>query len=155
MPLVDVPKRFFLVKGKGDSIYSLNAFDLALLDAGVGNLNLVKVSSILPPNAVETPPQKFTPGELISIAYAYATSYVKGEIIAAAVAVAIPQNPELNGLIMEHSGAGTAKEIEEIVIHKAEIGMKLRNYAIKEIKSVSIEHTTLNAGAVFAGVVIY
>jgi len=155
MGLVDVPKRFFLVKGKGDAEYALNAFDLALLDAGVGNLNLIKVSSILPAAAIETEPFKFQPGELISIAYAYKTSHIKGEIIAAAVSVAIPQNPQHNGLIMEHSGAGTAKEIEEIVISKAEIGMKLRNYPIKEIKSVAVEHTTINNGAVFAGVVLY
>ncbi len=155
MAIVNVPSHYLLVAGKGDSEYALNAFDLALLDAGIGNLNLIRISSILPPNAKEIKSFQFSPGELISVAYAEKTSYIKGEIIAAAVAVAIPQNHQYNGLIMEHSGAGTAKEIEEIVINKAEIGMKYRNYEIKEIKSISVEHTTVNIGAVFAGVVIF
>jgi len=49
MAIVTLPSQFFMVAGKGDSEYALNAFDLALLDAGIGNLNLIKVSSILPP----------------------------------------------------------------------------------------------------------
>lgn len=155
MAIVNLPTRFFMVIGKGDSEYALNAFDLALLDAGIGNLNLIKVSSILPPDAREVKPVQFSPGELISIAYAEKTSHIKGEIIAAAVAVAIPQNKNQNGLIMEHSGAGTAKEMEEIVRNKAEIGMQYRNYKIKDIKSISIEHTTINIGAVIAGVVLF
>ncbi len=154
MAIKDIPTKFFLVAGKGDSEYRLNAFDMALLDAGVGNTNLVKLSSILPPRCREISPVKFNLGELISIAYASMISTIKGEIIAAAVAVAIPEDENLNGLIMEHSGPGTAEEIESIVRKKAELGMKYRNYKIKEIKSISIEHTTEDIGAVFAGAVL-
>ncbi|MBN1897501.1 MAG: arginine decarboxylase, pyruvoyl-dependent [Spirochaetes bacterium] len=155
MALVTLPQNYLIVAGKGESEYALNAFDMALLDAGVGNLNLIRVSSILTPGAKEVKSHSFSPGELISIAYAQKSSYIKGEIIAAAVSVAIPQDKKLNGLIMEHSGAGTAHEIEEIVRKKAELGMKYRNFKLKKIKSIAIEHTVENIGAVFAGVVIF
>src|SRR5262249_17098555 len=36
--------------GSAEGTTELNAFDNALLAAGIGNINLVKVSSILPPN---------------------------------------------------------------------------------------------------------
>ncbi|HHE47181.1 MAG TPA: hypothetical protein ENL08_05730, partial [Bacteroidetes bacterium] len=46
---VCVPRSFLLVSGVGDATHPLNAFDRALQSAGVGDLNLVKVTSILPP----------------------------------------------------------------------------------------------------------
>jgi arginine decarboxylase len=49
-----VPKAFFVTSGVGMVTEQANAFDLALWDAGIGECNLVEVSSILPANAVET-----------------------------------------------------------------------------------------------------
>jgi arginine decarboxylase len=49
-----VPKAFFVTSGVGVDTEQANAFDLALRDAGIGECNLVEVSSILPANAVET-----------------------------------------------------------------------------------------------------
>ena len=47
--LVPVPSRFFVTSGKGiNKTSELNAFDLALLQAGIGEQNLVSVSSVLP-----------------------------------------------------------------------------------------------------------
>jgi hypothetical protein len=47
--LVPVPTRFFVSSGKGiNKTSELNAFDLALLQAGIGEQNLVSVSSVLP-----------------------------------------------------------------------------------------------------------
>lgn len=49
-----IPRRYFVVKGKGLSRVSpLMAFDKALREAGISHLNLVPVSSILPPNIEE------------------------------------------------------------------------------------------------------
>jgi arginine decarboxylase len=49
--VLPVPSKFDLVVGSGEGATPLNSFDAALLDAGIGNLNLVRVSSILPPGA--------------------------------------------------------------------------------------------------------
>jgi arginine decarboxylase len=44
-----VPKKIFLTKGVGFSRERLASFEQALQDAGISPLNLVEVSSILPP----------------------------------------------------------------------------------------------------------
>ena len=44
------PHYYTLVSGIGKSQFPLVAFDNALRDAGIGDYNLVRVSSILPPN---------------------------------------------------------------------------------------------------------
>src|SRR5437588_236078 len=44
-----VPKRIFLTKGVGKHRERLTSFELALRDAGIASQNLVRVSSIFPP----------------------------------------------------------------------------------------------------------
>ncbi len=51
-----IPKEFFITSGKAlSSVSDLNAFDLALMRAGIEEQNLVAVSSIIPPGAEEVP----------------------------------------------------------------------------------------------------
>ena len=45
-----VPTRIFFTKGVGRHKEELHAYELALRNAGIEKCNLVKVSSILPPN---------------------------------------------------------------------------------------------------------
>ena len=45
-----VPKKIFLTRGTGVNREKLTSFELALREAGIASLNLIKVSSILPPN---------------------------------------------------------------------------------------------------------
>lgn len=53
--MLETPKKFTLVAGSAEGPSRLNAFDNALLAAGIGNVNLLRVSSILPPGAVLMP----------------------------------------------------------------------------------------------------
>jgi arginine decarboxylase len=63
-----IPKAFFVTGGKAiGKVSKMNAFDLALKNAGIANCNLVKVSSIIPPNCEETSPKEIPIG---SITYA-------------------------------------------------------------------------------------
>ncbi|HEX2558001.1 MAG TPA: pyruvoyl-dependent arginine decarboxylase, partial [Nitrososphaera sp.] len=48
-PALYVPKMMFFTKGKGVHKDYLTSFELALRDAEIADLNLVSVSSILPP----------------------------------------------------------------------------------------------------------
>ncbi|MGC9443420.1 MAG: pyruvoyl-dependent arginine decarboxylase [Candidatus Methanospirareceae archaeon] len=48
-----IPRAFFITSGIGVDSEPAIAFDLALRDAGIGECNLVEVSSILPVDAVE------------------------------------------------------------------------------------------------------
>src|SRR3989338_11681509 len=85
----------------------LNAFDNALLAAGIGNISLIKVSSIVPPDVsiIELP--KIKPGALVPTVYAAMTSVVPGQTVAAAVGYALPDDPAKPGGIMEFHDIAT------------------------------------------------
>jgi arginine decarboxylase len=150
-----MPTRYFLASGASDGYTPLNAFDGALLQAGIGNTNIVKMSSIVPPHCKLVAPIPLPPGALVPAAYAALTSDVPGEIISAGVAVALPEDENQNGLIMEYSAKGEQRKIEEIVRNMAVEGMKVRGWKIKDLKSIAIEHKIEKIGAVLAAVVLW
>jgi len=150
-----VPKRFFLTSGSGEASNALNAFDAALLRAGIGDTNLVKMSSILPPRAEEIAPCTIAKGTLVPVAFAELTCDRPGTRISAAVAVGIPEDPDLAGLIMECSHEGTPSLCERRARTMVREGMEqIRGNKIREIKSISASLTVHRVGAVFAAVVL-
>ena len=153
--ILKTPTQYFLVSGASDGYTPLNAFDGALLQAGIGNTNIVKMSSIVPPHCQRISPIALPPGALVPAAYAALTSDLPGEIISAGVAVALPEDEDQNGLIMEYSAKGERHKIEEIVRNMAIEGMKLRGWKIKDLKSVAIEYKIKKIGAVLAAVVLW
>ena len=148
-------RSFFLVAGDAEGYTPLNAFDNALLAAGVGNTNLIKISSILPPGASEIEPPKPPPGAFLPIAYASIVSDIPGEVISAAVAVGIPDDPEKPGVIMEYSARGSREVAEDIVRRMVEKAFEVRGFRLKDVKSISVEHKVEKIGASFAGVVLW
>jgi arginine decarboxylase len=155
--IIKTPTRFFLVSGSSEGFSLLNAFDGALLASGVGDTNLVKMSSILPPNCEELkpPPVPMPQGALVPVAYASLCSDVPGEIISAAVAIGIPKDSSLAGLIMEYSARAEESVVVERVKKMVEKGMETRNRPIKEIRPISASCRVVSIGAVFAGVVLW
>ncbi len=153
--LIRTPTHYFTVRGHAEGYMELNAFDGALLDAGIGNTNLVKMSSILPPGCRRIDPVKIPAGSLVPVAYAAITCSVPGEIVSAAVAVGIPEDPALPGLIMEYSAFGRADIVEGIVVRMVEEGMRTRGFAVREIQRSVAEHRVQNKGAAFAAVVLW
>ncbi|WP_022850091.1 pyruvoyl-dependent arginine decarboxylase [Limisalsivibrio acetivorans] len=149
------PTTHFYVTGSSEGYTSLNAFDGALLDAGIGNTNLVKMSSIVPPKCKLIEPVKLPQGNLIPVAYASIVVAEPGITISAAVAAAYPEDEEMAGLIMEYSAPARKGKVEEHVRLMAEKGMEMRGQKIKEIRSVSIEHEVQSIGAAFAAVVLW
>lgn len=149
------PKTYFLVSGSSEGYTRLNAFDGALLNAGVGNTNLVKVSSIIPPHSKEIQPIELPEGTIVPTAYAHISSDIPGEIISAAVAVALPKDEEQPGLIMEYSAQGDKEEIELIARNMASEGMKMRQQEARKIKLISAEYTVRKIGAAFAAVILW
>ena len=133
----------------------LNAFDGALLQAGIGNTNIVRMSSIVPPHCQRVDPIPLPPGALIPAAYASIISDIPGEIIAAGIAIALPEAEDLNGLIMEYSAKGERSKIEEIVRTMAVEGMKLRGWRIKDLTSIAVECKVKKVGAALAAVVLW
>ena len=153
--MIEKPTHFHLCSGAAEGYTQLNAFDACLLVAGVGNTNLIKISSILPPHVERAIPDGFAPGSFLPIAYASISAFTPEEHIAAGVAVSIPVDRNLPGVIMEYSARGHADDIERIVRHMAEQAMLIRGYDIAEILSVAAEHRVVSIGAAFAGVVLF
>jgi arginine decarboxylase len=150
-----MPNQYFLTSGASEGYTPLNAFDGALLYAGIGNTNIVKMSSIVPPHCTPVDQIDFPAGALVPAAYAAITSDVPGETIAAGVALALPEDENRNGLIMEYSAKGERRQIEEIVRNMAVEGMMLRGWEIKDLKSIAVEHTVGTVGAALAAVVLW
>ena len=153
--IIKTPTHYFLVSGASEGFTSLNAFDGALLNAGIGDTNLVKMSSIVPPRCQQISPIPLPPGSLVPTAYASITSDVPGQIISSAVAVALPEKPDYPGLIMEYSARGAKAEIEETVRQMAIEGMKVRGRVIKDLISIAVEHRVRKVGATLAAVVLW
>lgn len=155
--IVRTPTKFFLVSGSSDGFSLLNAFDGALLASGVGDTNLVRMSSILPPGCTEIKPRptSLPQGALVPVAYASITSDVPGEVISAAVAIGIPEDASLAGLIMEYSARADEAAVRSQVIKMAEKGMEVRKRPIREIMSISSTFRVESVGAAFAGVVLW
>ncbi len=150
--MLPTPNKFFLTTGKGEGGTELNAFDAALLDAGLGNQNLLKVSSILPPGAIEIPVTKIPPGSLVPVAYGAVTSNQPGELISAAVGVGI--SGDTYGVIMEFHGYCPQNEAAEIVADMVREGFRVRGLPLQDLKVAAIDHRVGSAGSVFAAVVL-
>ena len=128
--MIKKPSVYFISSGTADAGSPINAFDHALLDAGVGDTNLVQLSSILPPGVrrVERFPLPY--GALLPIAYARMDSSEPGQIISAAVSIALPEDPELPGLIMEHHALEPLEQVERRVREMALEGMAHRGQGV-------------------------
>ena len=149
------PTKYFLVCGCAEGFTELNAFDAALINAGVGNTNLVRVSSILPPRCEEVPPVQLPQGSLVPVAYSAITSDEPGTVLTAAVSIAYPVDEDHCGLIMEYHDLAPRDVVEEKVRQMALEGMKFRCQEVKGVKSVAAEHTVQKTGAAFAAVVLW
>ncbi len=155
--IIKTPTKYFLASGSSEGFSLLNAFDGALLASGVGDTNLVRMSSILPPGCEEVKPAPvpMPQGALVPVAYAALNCDVPGEVISAAVAIGIPDDENRAGLIMEYSARAEESAVVEQVKKMVEKGMEMRNRAIREIVSISATYRVTSIGAVFAAVVLW
>ncbi|MBI1783589.1 arginine decarboxylase, pyruvoyl-dependent [Candidatus Sumerlaeota bacterium] len=105
-----VPSRIFLTKGKGIAAAKLVSFEMALRDAGIAHLNLVRVSSIFPPRcriikASEGIPE-LQAGAIQFVVISENSTNEPLRQIAAAVGLAIPEDRNVHGYISEHHSYG-------------------------------------------------
>lgn len=148
--MLPTPKKFKLVAGSGEGGHSLTAFDAALLNAGIGNVNLLRVSSILPPGAIQDQELIIPPGSLVPVAYASITSAEEGEQIAAAVGVGL--SGDSFGVIMELSGRCSKQEAENGVARMIEEAFAVRKLTLCGMLVKGVEHRVVKIGAAFAAV---
>ena len=130
---IGLANRFTCVSGPGKGSTHLNAFDAALIASGVGNYNLLRVSSILPPQAVRSDVINVPFGAPLLIAYGFHEAHEKNDLVSASISIGVPKDRSLPGVIMEHSHHGSLDESLRIVRGMAEEGMGMRKFAIDEI----------------------
>ncbi len=150
--MIPTPKKFKIVTGAAEASYKLTAFDHALMKAGISNVNLLRVSSILPPEAVQDQDMVLAPGSLAPTAYGSITCDRPGTIISAAVGIGF--SPDTFGVIMEFSGEcgkDTARAEIEGMIKEA---FELRGLTLKNMQVESVEHVVGKIGAAVAAVVL-
>ena len=132
----------------------LNAFDNALLAAGIGNVNLIKVSSIVPPEVDIVDLPQIKPGALVPTAYAAMTSTTPGQIIAAAVGYALPVDRTKPGVIMEFHGVASKAEAERQIHLMLEEAFRVRGETIRDRGVVAVEHTVVKVGCALAAITL-
>lgn len=157
LKMVPTPNVYFLVKGAAEGNTRLNAFDNALLEAGVGDTNLMRMSSICPPGAQEVSRDDVVlpKGGLIPLAYAAIDSQTPQMWIASAIAVGIPEDPSEPGVIMEFEDHTRLEYVETIVKQMVVDAFDYRNRALKEIRFAGIEHQVEKCGSTFAAAVLW
>lgn len=140
-----------IVSGTDEGPTKLNAFDNALSDAGIGDVNLIKVSSMLAGNAEICKLPKLKAGAMVNCVLSEITSDNPGDRITAVVALAIGE--EL-GCVVETTGIN--KNTDEL-IDKAkgmvEYMMNKRNVEIKEMIVEQSTATVENIASAIASVV--
>jgi arginine decarboxylase len=119
-----VPKKVFLTKGVGIHAERLNAFEEALRDARISPMNLVMVSSIVPPYCElvgrEEGLKLLSPGQITFCVMSRCESDEGGRLLAAAVALLLPENGDDYGYISEYHGYGKKQdEVEDWVCDQA------------------------------------
>lgn len=153
--LKNIPDIHFFCAGACEGKTELTSFDGALLASGIGDTNLIKMSSILPPNSKEVEPFQIAPGSFVPLAYADITSSEPGETISAAIAIAIPNDRNINGVIMEHHNHAPLEFVEKKVREMAAEAMEMRGITDYTIKSQGVEHKVENIATAFAAVVLW
>jgi arginine decarboxylase len=147
------PNAVWASAGAAEGSTELNAFDNALLAARVGNLNLIRVSSVLPEGAaILSEPPQIPPGSLVPTVYCAHTSARPGETVAAAVGIGVGDGS--HGMIYEAHGHSRA-EAEETVRHMIGEGFAHRELKLKEIVVRSAEHKVEQTGCAVAAVVLW
>jgi len=110
-----VPKRIFLTKGVGRHKERLTSFELALRDAGIAAQNLVRVSSIFPPNCkliTRAEGQKLlNPGEVVFAVVAENSTREPHRLVASSIGLALPADRNTYGYLSEHHSFGQTDQV--------------------------------------------
>ncbi|WP_407413693.1 pyruvoyl-dependent arginine decarboxylase [Methanobrevibacter sp.] len=143
--------RIAIVSGKDEGPTKLNAFDNALTDAGIGDVNLIKVSSMLAGNTKVQKLPKLKAGAMVNCVLSTITSNNPGDEISAVVAVAIG---EKLGCVIEITGIN--KDKDELIDEAKMMVKYMMDKRGVEIKELIIEQSTTtveNIASVVASVV--
>ena len=121
-----IPKRYFVTSGKAVSgVSDLNAFDLALMSAGISEQNLVAVSSVIPEGSEKIDPVEIGMGAVTHCVI----SQMRGkseEVISAGIAYAYRKDGK-GGYVAEGHLHGSSDSLRTELDRKIKEMSKIRN----------------------------
>lgn len=127
-----IPREFFVTSGKAiSSVSDLNAFDLALKNAGISQCNIVPVSSILSPKCRETKWKQIPVGSITHAVVARMDGSEKMNI-SAGIAWAWEKDKQY-GLVAEAHGSVDQKALERTLNWKIREMAKIRGIEIQSV----------------------
>jgi len=127
-----IPKKFFVTSGNAVSpVSEVNAFDLALKNAGLAQCNLVSVSSILPPNCTETKRKELSIGSITFTVLARMGG--DGRILIGAGIAWVWEKSRKYGLVAETHGHMDEEALKENLECKIREMARIRDIEIDEI----------------------
>ncbi len=134
------PTRFWITKGIGESDTSeLNAFDAALVDGGIGHLNLIIYSSIIPGNAVPLQlPVEVPPGSRTGTILAKEKGR-RNELISSGIAIAKIERPTEHYIVFESHGNSSAKQLEKVLMHSIQEAGEVRGETVSRAYIQTVE----------------
>ena len=149
-----IPKEFFVTSGKATSAISeLNAFDLALKNAGIAQCNLVSVSSVLPPGCKEIEWKQMPTGAITHAVVARMNA--EGEAIIGAGIVWAWEEDKKYGIVAETYGYTNKKALEKTLQWKIREMAKIRELEIGKInyRMETLKVPAKNYGCVIAALI--
>jgi arginine decarboxylase len=109
-----IPRKLFLTSGAGVHKEKLQSFEAALRNAGIEKFNIVRVSSILPPNCKivsrSSGSKELSPGEIVYCVLSQNSSSERNRLIAASIGVAVPKDRKQYGYLSEHHSFGQTED---------------------------------------------
>jgi len=147
-----LPSRFFATSGKALSqVSSINAFDRALMDAGIGEYNIVGVSSVLPKGIRKVKRIDLPRGTILHCVLASMRG-TGGETISSGIAYAFRSDGQ-GGYVVEAHGHLDASSTRDLLRRKIDEMASLRGIRIEKVEYV-VEEISVPMGSYGACVAV-
>lgn len=140
-----------ITSGKAEGPTKLNAFDNALLDAGIGDVNLIKVSSITPAGAEMVGLPKFPAGKMVNVVLSYVSSDREGDELCAVIAVATSN--EMGCVVEKNAINQDPDQVKREAENMARYMMRVRGLEINDLIIKCQEHRVKKQGAAVSALV--
>ncbi len=131
--MLPIPTKFFVTSGRAVSkVSDLNAFDAALLDAGLSEQNLVYVSSVLPVGIRSVKRRELPMGAITHCVLAQQRGG-EGEMISAGIVHGF-RDDGTGGYVAEGHMHGTGRALREVLEWKMGEMAKLRGIKFRKME---------------------
>jgi len=110
-----IPSKIFLTKGMGQHSEKLASLEIALREAGIAPYNLVKITSIFPPNCSLIPREEGTkllhPGQILFLVMSDIATNEAQRLISASIGLARLNDRDHYGYLAEHHAYGMEEKV--------------------------------------------